>query len=77
MKSTNGRDNIVKWRDDEMKIQIENDILSGTAAEIIDQLRGRVFDPTEFPDIESYIWFLQNNVIRTTGLEFPLPEGGV
>ena len=77
MKSTNGRDNIVKWRDDEMKIQIENDILSGTAAEIMDQLRGRAFDPTEFPDTESYIWFLQNNVIRTTGLEFPLPEGDV
>ena len=56
MKSTNGRDNIVKWRDDEMKIQIENDILSGTAAEIMDQLRGRAFDPTEFPDTESYIW---------------------
>lgn len=60
-----------------MKIQIENDILSGTVAEIMDQLRGRTFDPTEFPDTESYIWFLQNNVIRTTGLEFPLPEGDV
>ena len=35
-----------------MKIQIENDILSGTAAEIMDQLRGRAFDPTEFPDTE-------------------------
>lgn len=77
MKSTNERDNIVKWSDDRMKIQIENDILSGTAAEIMDQLRGRAFDPTEFPDTESYIWFLQNNVIRTTGLEFPLPEGDV
>ena len=60
-----------------MKIRIEEDIFSGTAAEIMDQLRGRVFDPTEVPDTESYIWFLQNNVVRTTGLEFPLPEGGV
>ena len=68
MKSTNERDNIVKWSDDRMKIQIENDILSGTAAEIMDQLRGRAFDPTEFPDTESYIWLLQKNVIRTTGL---------
>ena len=42
----------------------------------MDQLRGRVFDPTEFPDTESYIWFLQSNVIRATGLDFPLPEGG-
>ena len=45
-----------------MKIRIEEDILSGTGAEIMDQLRARVFDPTEFPDTESYIWFLRNNV---------------
>ena len=60
-----------------MKIRIEEDILSGTGAEIMDQLRARVFDPTEFPDTESYIWFLRNNVVRTTGLDFPLPEGDV
>lgn len=35
----------------------------------------KTFDSTEFPDIESYIWFLQSNVIRTTGMECPLPEG--
>ena len=60
-----------------MKIRIEEDIFSGTAAEIMDQLRARVFDPTEFPDTESYIWFLRNNVMRTTGLDFPLPDGDV
>ena len=60
-----------------MKIRIEEDILSGTGAEIMDQLRARVFDPTEFPDTESYIWFLRNNVVRTTGLDFPLPEGKI
>ena len=60
-----------------MKIRIEEDILSGTEAEIMDQLRARAFDPTEFPDTESYIWFLQSNVTRTTGLDFPLPEGDV
>ena len=60
-----------------MKIRIEKDTLSGTAAEIMDQLRARVFDPTEFPDTESYIWFLRNNVMRTTGLDFPLPDGDV
>ena len=43
----------------------------------MDQLRARVFDPTEFPDTESYIWFLRNNVMRTTGLDFPLPDGDV
>ena len=58
-----------------MKIRIEEDVLEGTGTEIMDQLRGRVFDPTEFPDTESYIWFLQSNVIRTTGMECPLPEG--
>lgn len=40
-----------------MKIRIEEDVLEGTGTEIMDQLRGRVFDPTEFPDTESYIWF--------------------
>ena len=60
-----------------MKIRMEEDILSGTGAEIMDQLRARVFDPTEFPDTESYIWFLQSNIIRTTGLDFPLPDGDV
>ena len=35
MKSTNGRDNIVKWRDDEMKIQIENDIWPWIATGIV------------------------------------------
>ena len=60
-----------------MKIRIEEDVLEGTGTEIMDQLRGRVFDPTEFPDTEGYIWFLQSNVIRATGLDFPLPEGDV
>ena len=76
----NTRDHLLANLDgdrDEMKIRIEEDILSGTGAEIMDQLRARVFDPTEFPDTESYIWFLRNNVVRTTGLDFPLPEGDV
>ena len=60
-----------------MKIRIEEDVLEGTGTEIMDQLRARVFDPTEFPDTESYIWFLRNNVMRTTGLDFPLPDGDV
>ncbi len=60
-----------------MKIQIEEDVFSGTGAEIMDQLRRRVFDPAEFPDTESYIWFLQSNVTRAAGLDFPLPKGDV
>lgn len=60
-----------------MKIRIEEDVLQGTGTEIMDHLRARVFDPTEFPDTESYIWFLRNNIIRTTGLDFPLPDGDV
>ena len=59
-----------------MKIRIEEDILSGTGAEIMDQLRARVFDPTEFPDTESYIWFLRNNVVRTHRPGIPVAGGG-
>ena len=58
-----------------MKIQIEETVYEGTATEIMGRLRDQTFDPTEFPDIESYIWFLQSNVIRTTGMDCPLPEG--
>ena len=58
-----------------MKIQIEETVYEGTAVEIMESLRNQTFDPTEFPDVESYIWFLQSNVIRTTGMDCPLPDG--
>ena len=60
-----------------MKIQIEETVYEGTATKIMGRLRNQTFDPTEFPDIESYIWFLQSNVIRTTGMDCPLPDGDV
>ena len=41
----------------------------------MDLLRVRSFDPTEFPDTDTYIWFLQSNVIRTTEMDCPLPDG--
>ena len=53
-----------------MKIQIEDTVYEGTAAGIMEQLRDLSFDPTEFPDVETYIWFVQNNVIRTAGMDF-------
>ena len=58
-----------------MKIRIEEEVLEGTGTEIMDRLRNRSFDPTEFPDADTYIWFLQNNVIRTTEMDCPLPDG--
>ena len=58
-----------------MKIQIEDTTYTGTGTEIMDQLRDRSFDPTEFPDTDTYIWFLQTNVIRTTEMDCPLPDG--
>ena len=41
------------------------------------QLRQQTFDPTEYPDTESYIYQLRSNFIRTTGLDCPLPDSGV
>ena len=58
-----------------MKIRIEENTYEGTGTEIVDQLRGEMFDPTEFPDTDTYIWFVQNKIIRTTGMECPLPDG--
>ena len=53
-----------------MKIQIEDTVYEGTAAGIMEQLRDLSFDPTEFPDVETYIWFVQN--IATAIAPIPL-----
>ena len=60
-----------------MKICIDERAYGGSATEIMDQLRQQTFDPTEYPDAESYIWQLRSNFIRTTDLDCPLPESGV
>lgn len=60
-----------------MKIRIDEKIYEGTAEEIMEQLRRETFDPSEFPDTESYLWQLRCNFIRTTGMECDLPESGV
>ena len=38
--------------------------MRGLGAEILEQLRLAAFDPTEFPDTESYLWQLRSNFIR-------------
>lgn len=60
-----------------MKIRIEETIHEGTGAEILERLRLAVFDPTEFPDAESYLWKLRSNFIRMTDQDCPLPEAGL
>ena len=60
-----------------MKIKIDERPYEGSAVEILDQLRLASFDPTEFPDAESYLWQLRSNFIRATDLECPLPEGSL
>lgn len=75
MQSTKRRKNPEKWRGEAFEDSIEDTVYEGTAAGIMEQLRDLSFDPTEFPDVETYIWFVQNNVIRTTGMDCPLPDG--
>ena len=60
-----------------MKIRIDDTIYEGTGAEILEQLRLAAFDPTEFPDTESFLWFLRSNAIRMTGIDCPLPDADV
>ena len=60
-----------------MKIRIEERNYEGTGTEIMDQLRMAAFDPTEYPDTESYIWQLRANFIRMTEMECVLPDRGV
>ena len=58
-----------------MTIRIDERTYEGSAAEIMDQLRQQAFDPTEYPDTESYIQQLRANFIRATDLECVLPDG--
>ena len=58
-----------------MKICIDERAYEGSAAEIMEQLRQQTFDPTEYPDTESYIHQLRSNFIRATDLDCPLPDG--
>ncbi len=58
-----------------MKIRIDERTYEGSATEIMEQLRQQTFDPTEYPDTESYIHQLRSNFIRATDLDCPLPDG--
>ena len=60
-----------------MKIHIDGRTYEGTGTAIMDQLRLSAFDPTEYPDTESYIHQLRSNFIRATDLDCPLPESSV
>ena len=60
-----------------MKIKIDERPYEGTAVEILDQLRLASFDPTEFPDAESYLRQLRSNFIRATDLDCTLPGSGL
>ena len=58
-----------------MKLRINDHIHEGTALEIVEQLYELLQDSAEFPDIESYIWQMHANFVRSTGIDFDLPEG--
>ena len=60
-----------------MKICIDERAYEGSATEIMEQLRQQTFDPTTYPDTESYSYPLRSNFIRTTDLDCPLPDSGV
>ena len=60
-----------------MKIRIDAHTYEGSGTEIMDQLRRQTFDPTEYPEVESYIWQLRANYIRMTDQDCVLPECGV
>ena len=58
-----------------MIIRIDERTYEGSGTEIMEQLRQQTFDPTEYPDVESYIYQLRSNFIRATDLDCPLPDG--
>ena len=77
MPSTRRKRNIMKQRGDTLKIRIDERTYEGSGAGIMEQLRLETFDPTEFPDTESYIWQIRSSFIRTTDLDCDLPDSGV
>ena len=60
-----------------MKIRIDERTYEGSGEAIMEQLRQQTFDPTEYPDTESYIFQLRSNFIRATDLECDLPDSSV
>lgn len=60
-----------------MKLRIDERTYEGSGVEILDQLRLASFDPTEFPDAESYLWQLRSNFMRATDLDCTLPDSGL
>lgn len=60
-----------------MKLRIDEKIYEGSGVEILEQLRLASFDPTEFPDAESYLWQLRSNFMRATSMDCPLPNGSL
>ena len=60
-----------------MKVSIDGNVYEGTGTEIMESLRQQSFDPTEYPDTESYIRQLRENFIRATDLDCILPESDV
>ena len=60
-----------------MKIRIDDATYEGTGVEILEELRLASFDPTEFPDTESYLWQLRSNFIRMTDRDCVLRERGL
>ena len=60
-----------------MKIQIDEDIYSGSAVEIMEQLRQQLFDTGDFPDVATYLWYLRQNYERMTNLRCDLPKGNL
>ena len=51
-----------------MKIRIEEEILTGTSMEIMEQLWEGSFDQEQFPNIEAYIRYQCGNFTRMTDI---------
>lgn len=66
-----------EMKDTNMRIQIDEDIYTGSAVEIMEQLRQQVFETGDFPNVETYLWYLQQNYERMTGLRCELSKGNL
>lgn len=58
-----------------MKILIDEDVFEGSPSEIMERLWDQSFDPDEFPDLDSYMRYLQGNIRRMADIPCDLSGG--
>ena len=58
-----------------MKVRVGERVHAGSAVQIMEQFRDLTFTTDDYPDVESYIRQMRLDYIRSTGVNFDVPDG--